>query len=173
MRRERRVRSNAEKLAVFRDCFTGLMHVYGTYDTRTGRAYQVKRPVTDETLLSHLTGRRPYPLRQLLGPELRFQAQPVHSGRAYDASQELASERWSIPNWTDSIWDLKREHTMRNASCTTTEASRNDRRGMERIQQEDKQTPTRISSLACTKPLTPELGMGPAPYCQVWTAAAH
>jgi len=60
MRTRNRVRSTAEKLAVFRSCFTGLMHAYGTYDARTGRAFQVRRPVTDETLLSHLTGRQSY-----------------------------------------------------------------------------------------------------------------
>jgi len=52
MRTRNRVRSTAEKLAVFRSCFTGLMHAYGTYDALTGRAFQVKRPVTDETLLA-------------------------------------------------------------------------------------------------------------------------
>ena len=100
MRRERRVRSNAEKLAIFRECFTGLMHAYGTYDARTGRAYQVKRPVTDETLLSHLTGRRPYGVYLLVNdhtravvadfdkedphPPLRFIRQASHYGlRAY------------------------------------------------------------------------------------------
>ncbi len=100
MRRERRVRSNAEKLAVFRECFTGLMHAYGTYDARTGQAYQVKRPVTDETLLSHLTGRRPYGVYLLVHdhtravvadfdkedshPPLRFIRRASHYGlRAY------------------------------------------------------------------------------------------
>ena len=53
-------RSTAEKLAIFRRCFGGLKHVYGTYDLRTGRARQVKQPVTDRVLLRHLQGKQPY-----------------------------------------------------------------------------------------------------------------
>ena len=53
-------RSTAEKIAVFRTLFTGLPHAYGTYDPVSGLATQVKAPVTDQVLLGHLTGRRPY-----------------------------------------------------------------------------------------------------------------
>jgi len=53
-------RSNAQKIAIFQQCFSGLDHVYGTYDIRTGRARQVKRPVTDAVILDHLRGRQPY-----------------------------------------------------------------------------------------------------------------
>ena len=52
--------TTAEKIAIFRDCFTGLNHVYGTYDPQSGRACQKKEPVTDEVILAHLTGRQPY-----------------------------------------------------------------------------------------------------------------
>ena len=55
-----RNRSTAEKLAIFRRCFRGLKHVYGTYDPRSGRARQVKQPVTDRVLLRHLQGNQPY-----------------------------------------------------------------------------------------------------------------
>ena len=53
-------RKTAEKVAIFRDLFTGLPHTFGTYDPITGRARQVKEPVTDKVLLDHLTGRQPY-----------------------------------------------------------------------------------------------------------------
>ena len=49
-----------EKVSLFRTLFTGVKSVYGTYDPRTGRAWQVKRPVTDRVLLDHLVGRKPY-----------------------------------------------------------------------------------------------------------------
>ena len=49
-----------EKLTLFRGLFSGLTHVYGTYDPRNGRVLQVKAPVTDEVLLRHLTGKQPY-----------------------------------------------------------------------------------------------------------------
>ena len=53
-------RGTAEKLALFRLCFSGLSEVYGTYDPSSGRASQVKAPVTENVILSHLTGRKPY-----------------------------------------------------------------------------------------------------------------
>lgn len=61
------MRSTKEKLSLFRACFGGLEHVYGTYDPRTGRARQVKRPVTDPVLLRHLQGREPYGVYLLTG----------------------------------------------------------------------------------------------------------
>ncbi len=60
MTREHGVRSTREKIAIFRACFSGLDHVYGTYDPATGRARQVKEPVTDWVILRHLTGQRPF-----------------------------------------------------------------------------------------------------------------
>jgi hypothetical protein len=53
-------RTTAQKLELFRSCFSGLKHVYGTYDPRTGRVRQVKEPVTDQVLLSHLQGQQPF-----------------------------------------------------------------------------------------------------------------
>ncbi len=49
-----------EKLSLFGSFFTGLKNVYGTYDPTSGRASQVKAPITDKVLLAHLTGRKPY-----------------------------------------------------------------------------------------------------------------
>jgi|WetSurMetagenome_2_1015567.scaffolds.fasta_scaffold10072_3 hypothetical protein len=53
-------RTDKEKLALFRACFTGLTDVFGTYDPKSGQVRQVKRPVTDEVLRNHLKGRQPY-----------------------------------------------------------------------------------------------------------------
>lgn len=53
-------RPTAEKIRIFRSLFSGLSEVYGTYDPSSGRSMQVKAPVTDQVILAHLTGRRPY-----------------------------------------------------------------------------------------------------------------
>ncbi len=50
----------ADQIRLFRRLFTGLTNVFGTYDPATGRAWQVKRPVTDEVIVAHLEGRQPY-----------------------------------------------------------------------------------------------------------------
>ena len=56
----RTTRTTEQKVAVFRACFSGLTHVYGTFDLATGRAWQVKRRVTDAVIVAHLQGKRPY-----------------------------------------------------------------------------------------------------------------
>jgi len=38
---------------------------------------------------------------------------------AHRASELLAKERGSFPNWKDSLWDTKYHRPMRNATCTT------------------------------------------------------
>jgi hypothetical protein len=53
-------KSTVERLSLFGSFFTGLKNVYGTYDPGSGRVNQVKAPVTDEVLLAHLDGRKPY-----------------------------------------------------------------------------------------------------------------
>lgn len=53
-------RTTAEKLKLFASCFSGLKHVYGTYDPATGRAWQAKAPVTSKVLMRHLRGEQPY-----------------------------------------------------------------------------------------------------------------
>lgn len=60
-------KTTQQKLSLFRECFSGLTHVYGTCDPQTGRARQVKRPVTARVLLRHLTGREPYGVYLLVG----------------------------------------------------------------------------------------------------------
>jgi len=53
-------KSTTDKIALFRSFFSGLSTVYGTYEPATGRAWQVKKPVTDDTILANLKGKRPY-----------------------------------------------------------------------------------------------------------------
>jgi hypothetical protein len=53
-------RTTAEKVAIYRKLFTGLLHVYGTYDPKTGHTWQVKAPVTDRVIRDHFMGRQPY-----------------------------------------------------------------------------------------------------------------
>lgn len=54
------MRSTADKVNLFAKRFTGLTHVWGTYEPSTGRTRQVKEPVTNKVLLNHLTGKNPY-----------------------------------------------------------------------------------------------------------------
>lgn len=54
------IRTTQRKVDLFRSFFSGLPHVYGTYDPHSGRSWQVKNPVTTETILAHLKGKRHY-----------------------------------------------------------------------------------------------------------------
>ncbi len=49
-----------QKIEIFKSFFNGLDQVYGTYDISTGKACQVKSPVTDQVVLAHLSGKSPY-----------------------------------------------------------------------------------------------------------------
>ena len=59
------------KVALFGQFFSGLSHVYGTYDPLTGQARQVKAHVTQQVLLDHLTGRQPYGVYLLVSDRTR------------------------------------------------------------------------------------------------------
>jgi hypothetical protein len=54
------MRKTSEKIKIFKNLFVGLPNVYGTYDLSSGRARQVKAPVTNEVFLRHLKGYKPY-----------------------------------------------------------------------------------------------------------------
>ena len=64
-------RTDREKLALFRACFTGLPDVFGTYDPESGQVRQVKQPVTDEVLRKHLRGCQPYGVYLLVADRTR------------------------------------------------------------------------------------------------------
>jgi hypothetical protein len=61
----------SEKIKLFRQYFTGMTNVYGTYDPETGHSWQVKRQVTNDTILAHLKGKRPYGVYLLYGDRTR------------------------------------------------------------------------------------------------------
>ncbi len=68
---ETKVRSTAEKIAIYRKVLSGLPDVYGTYDPRSGYTRQVKKPVTDDVIRKHLKGRQPYGIYLLFGDRTR------------------------------------------------------------------------------------------------------
>jgi len=67
----RNERKTEDKIRLFRSFFSGLTNVYGTYDPATGRARQVKTPVTNKVLMAHLTGRQPYGVYLLVKDKTR------------------------------------------------------------------------------------------------------
>jgi len=60
-----------EKVALFRDLFSGQNSIYGTYDPASGKCWQVKKRVTDAVIWDHLLGRRPYGVYLLVGNRTR------------------------------------------------------------------------------------------------------
>ena len=64
-------RTTAEKINLFQSFFTGLSHVYGTYDLVNKRSWQEKKPVTAETILAHLQGKRHYGVYLLVKDTIR------------------------------------------------------------------------------------------------------
>ena len=64
-------RSTKQKLTIFKSLFTGLHHVYGTYDLKTGKVRQVKEPVTRQVIHAHLTGKQSYGVYLLTGDKTR------------------------------------------------------------------------------------------------------
>lgn len=54
------MKSIKEKIFIFRQLFTGLTHVYGTYSLFTGHVRQIKAYVSNDVILSHLKGKQPY-----------------------------------------------------------------------------------------------------------------
>jgi hypothetical protein len=55
------------KIALFRSLFSGLPNAYGIRDPKTERQFQVKRPVTNQALFNHLTGKEHYGVYLLNG----------------------------------------------------------------------------------------------------------
>jgi hypothetical protein len=70
----------AERIQLFRSYFGGLAHVYGTYDPATGRAWQVKEPVTDQAIRDHL--------------KRRSQHYSRHEGRGLNTRRQTLITHW-------------------------------------------------------------------------------
>ena len=56
-----------EKLVLFSSIFHGLESAYGTYDSVTGKYWQVKEHITQSTIYNHLKGIQPYGFYPLTG----------------------------------------------------------------------------------------------------------
>lgn len=63
-----------QKIKVFRSFFCGLDHVYGTYDSESGKAKIIKRHVTDNVVYNHLKGIQPYGVYLLRGDKTKAAA---------------------------------------------------------------------------------------------------
>ena len=71
MSSDSRQRTTSEKISLFGSYFSGLPNVYGTYDPDTGRSWQEKKPVTADTILAHLKGKRHYGVYLLVKDTIR------------------------------------------------------------------------------------------------------
>ena len=83
-------RTTAEKITLFRRFFTGLTHVYGTYDPNTGQARMVKESVTEQVIFKHLKGLQPYGVYLLDGTHTR--------AIAADFDNEDTNPPWAFVN---------------------------------------------------------------------------
>ena len=59
--------TTVEKIKLFASLFRGLDKAYGTYDPNTGRHWQIKKQVNQETIYNHLSGSQPYGFYPLVG----------------------------------------------------------------------------------------------------------
>jgi hypothetical protein len=60
-----------EKITLFHRRFAGRTDVYGTYDPNTGKVWQVKKPVTDQVLRDHLSGKQPFGVYLLMNDKTK------------------------------------------------------------------------------------------------------
>jgi len=95
-------RKTAEKVAIFRKLFTGLPDAYGTYDPVSGRAWQVKAPVTDKVLLDHLMGHRPYGVYLLFKDRTRAITVDFDSGNQLTVMEFVTrAKHYGIPVYVE------------------------------------------------------------------------
>ena len=78
------------KIQLFQGRFRGRQDVYGSYDPATGRAFQVKEPVTSDVLLEHLRGKRPYGVYLLDGDRTRAVVVDFDDGTSESALRFLS-----------------------------------------------------------------------------------
>jgi hypothetical protein len=95
-------RGTAEKIAIFRKLFTGLADAYGTYDPVSGRARQVKAPVTDKVILDHLLGHKPYGVYLLVKDRTRAIAVDFDSDNRLTVSEFVGrAKHYDIPAYIE------------------------------------------------------------------------
>ncbi len=96
-------RTRQDKLEIFRSCFTGLNKVYGTYNPRTGRAYQVKELVIDQVFIRHLTGKKPYGVYLLVKDRVKALAVDFDEGDLTPPMEFLAAAKnYGIATYIES-----------------------------------------------------------------------
>lgn len=66
------MKPSAEQIDCFMQLFAGRPDVRGTHDPVTGRAWQVKAPVTRQVVADHLDGRQPFGVYPLKGDKTAF-----------------------------------------------------------------------------------------------------
>jgi hypothetical protein len=99
---EQRKRSVGDKVRIFKDLFTGLQEVFGTYDPRTGKVHQEKEKVTDAVILAHLVGKRPYGVYLLTGDTTRAVAVDFDQERlALPVSYVAAAGRYGLSTYIE------------------------------------------------------------------------
>jgi hypothetical protein len=97
------MRTASEKIKIFQKFFTGLTNVYGTYDPETGRAWQVKQPVTNDTVLAHLKGMRPYGVYLLTGNRTKAVVADFDDKDSFPPIEFLnAAQHYGLPSYIET-----------------------------------------------------------------------
>ena len=92
-----------QKVAIFRECFTGMVDVYGTYDPQRGNVRQVKQPVTDQVILRHINGQRPYGVYLLVQNRTRALAVDFDENDLTPPMEFLATAKnYGVPTYIES-----------------------------------------------------------------------
>ncbi|MFC1737317.1 hypothetical protein ACFL1X_14490 [Candidatus Hydrogenedentota bacterium] len=95
-------RTNARKIELFRNLFSGLTNVYGTYDPVSGRSWQVKAPVTDEVVYRHLKGIRPHGVYLLMKNRTRAVVADFDNDDAVPAIEFVgAAKHYKVPAYVE------------------------------------------------------------------------
>ena len=90
------------KLVLFRACFSGLEHVYGTRDAQSGKVRQVKQPVTDTVLLDHIEGRQHYGVYLLVGDRTRASAVDFDTEDVWPVAEFVGlAEHYRLPVYVE------------------------------------------------------------------------
>jgi hypothetical protein len=99
----RKVRKTSEKIRIFRKLFSGLTNVYGTYDPVTRHAWQVKEPITNDTILAHLKGKRPYGVYLLNGDHITAIAADFDNSDPFPPVEFInAAQHYGLPAYIET-----------------------------------------------------------------------
>ena len=96
------IRTTQWKIAIFMRYFTGRTDVYGTYDHKSGKARQVKEPVTTDVIRAHLRGEQPYGVYLLHGSRTQALAVDFDEDDPLVALEFVtAAGRYDIPAYVE------------------------------------------------------------------------